>query len=315
MRYYMPTLVWEEPDCVAKHSAEFKKCGKRALLVTGRSSAAKNGSLGDVQAALEKEGISHCLFSEVEENPSVETVMKAAEYAREEGADFAVGIGGGSPMDAAKAIALLMTHPGAGEEELYNGSLMGDAAPVAAVPTTCGTGSEVTGVSVLTRHSKKTKVSIPYRIFPKVAFLDGKYSAAAPWNIVVSTAVDALAHLLESGCQKSCDKYGKMLVRAGLEAWAVSKDVLSGNKEAVLADDSAMLHASALAGMAIAQTGTSIPHALSYLLTYEKKIPHGRAAGFFLPAFLREAPTPLREELLGWAGFSDVEDFATFCRL
>ena len=312
MTFYLPVKIYDESDCVKKHGKELCKLGQRALIVTGKSSAKRNGSLEDVISVLKENGREYVLFSGVEENPSVETVLRGRELGIAERADFVIGIGGGSPLDAAKAIALLICHPDWGEEELYGKNVDTKALPTAMVPTTCGTGSEVTGVSVLTRHSLLTKMSFPARIYPKLALIDGKYLRNTPKEILVNTAVDALAHLIESGLSVKSSPYSEMAVSAGLAVWRDSKEVLTGEQEASPEVFQKMMRASTLAGIAIAQTGTSIPHALSYILTYEEGIPHGRAAGYFLPGFLAKAPESLRERLLTQAGFSSVKDFLIY---
>ena len=161
MFFYMPAKVYCENNCVRAHAKELASFGKKALIVTGKSSAFKNGSIADVQAALSDHGVECAVFNEVEENPSVETVMKGRDRGLAEGADFVIGIGGGSPMDAAKAIALMIRQKDAGVEYLYDSSAVTDALPVVCIPTTCGTGSEVTAVSVLSRPSLRAKGSIP----------------------------------------------------------------------------------------------------------------------------------------------------------
>ena len=173
MKYYMPVRVFDEKDCVIKHADEIGALGKKALIVTGKNSAFSNGSFDDVICALKKSDTEYLSFSEVEENPSTDTVLSAAERFSGEKIDFVIGVGGGSPMDAAKAIALLLKHPEADQEYLYDAKKDPSALPVVCVPTTCGTGSEVTGVSVLTRHDRKTKISMVHKVFPKYAFLDG----------------------------------------------------------------------------------------------------------------------------------------------
>ena len=110
--------VFEEQNCVMNHRKIFSKFGKKAFIITGRFSAEKNGSLGDVKSALNEQGISWVHFNEIEENPSVETVVKAAEIGKREKVDFVIGIGGGSPLDAAKAIALLIANPTEGADYL-----------------------------------------------------------------------------------------------------------------------------------------------------------------------------------------------------
>ena len=143
MRFYMPTMVYQETDAVKKHAKELAALGKKAFLITGKHSSKVNGSLADVEEALKQERRSFVLFDRVEENPSVETVAEAAELGKQEGVDFVIGIGGGSPMDAAKAIALLIANPKETAKCLYEPKEL-KALPLAEVPTTAGTGSETT---------------------------------------------------------------------------------------------------------------------------------------------------------------------------
>ncbi|MBO6138060.1 MAG: iron-containing alcohol dehydrogenase [Lachnospiraceae bacterium] len=312
MRFFMPTELLEEENCVEKYSEKLSALGTNAFIVTGKNSARKCGAFDDVINALDKLGIGWSEFAEVEENPSVETVMKARDLAIEKKADFVIGIGGGSPLDAAKAIALMAAHPEAGADSLYGGELDAKTLPLAAVPTTCGTGSEATGVAVLTRHDKKTKGSIPYRIFPKVSFIDGKYLIDAPMSLIIHTAVDALAHIVESMFMKKADDYSRMAALQGLRVWVKSKPVLMGLRPLRMEDRRNLMCAASLAGIAIAQTGTSIPHALSYPLTYDLGIPHGKAVGYFLGSFLEAAPEEERWELLTAGGFRNVKEFKDF---
>ena len=111
MIFYMPVKVFSEENCVTAHSAELAALGTHALIVTGRSSSKKNGSLDDIITALETHKVKYTLFDEVEENPSAETVMKARDIGVNCGADFVIGVGGGSPIDAAKAIAVMIKSP------------------------------------------------------------------------------------------------------------------------------------------------------------------------------------------------------------
>ena len=312
MRFYMPADVYDEPDCVIRHAAEFRRAGKRALIVTGRSSAVKNGSLHDVQTALEAEGVRWTWFNEVEENPSVDTVLRARDLARSEACDFVIGIGGGSPMDAAKAIALLMRHPEAGENYLYDPSAETSRVPLICVPTTCGTGSEVTAASILTRPAIKKKGAIPHKIFADVALIDGKYLTGTPRHILANTTMDAFAHLVESYINTKATPYAKMCVAAGLAEWAKNKDVVLGNREPSAEDLSSLMRASAFGGMSIAQAGTTLPHGLSYAVTVYTGMAHGKACGYFLKNYLEEACEEDRSAVLSMAGFSSTDDFEAY---
>ena len=330
MKFFMPTKVYDESDCVAAHAAELAALGNKALIVTGRHSAEKCGALQDVKDALDQCGKAYCHFNEIEENPSTETVLRGAAFGGAEDVDFVIGIGGGSPMDAAKAIAFILKKRAdarkadrkddreLSDEEMleimYDKAADPEALPVAAVPTTCGTGSEVTGVAVLTIHEKQTKISMPHRIFPKLALVDGKYLQAASLSMLCNTAVDAFAHMAESYLSAKADAYSRALALEGLRIWSESKGVLLAEREPSEADFENMIRASCFGGMAIAQTGTALPHGLSYIVTYDLAMPHGMACGYFLPGFFRAAGEVLCEPIFEAAGFIDVADFEAFLK-
>lgn len=314
MEYRMPVQVFEGQDCVYQHRQKLADLGKKAMVVTGRNSAKRNGALADVERALREVGVELCIFDEVEENPSVDTVLKAGKIAREQEVSFVIGIGGGSPMDAAKAIAVVACEPDADVDFLYHSTGKEPSLPIVEIPTTCGTGAEVTPNAVLTDHGKHKKGSIAHRVYPVYALVDAGYLKAAPASVIRNTAADALAHLLESYVNADATEYSRMFVREGLETFARSKDALMGERELADSDLWDLIHASTLAGMAIAHTGTSLPHALSYKLTYEKQIPHGRAVAYFLPGYLEEAKEQERTFLLARAGFSGMDEFYVYIK-
>lgn len=308
----MPVQVYQEENCVKNHGKEIGVMGRRALIVTGRHSAKQNGSQADVESVLTENGIAFDVFDEIEENPSVETVMKAVKSARASGDDFVIGIGGGSPMDASKAIGMLIRHTDYTWEDLYRADADCSSVPLVLIPTTCGTGSEVTGASVLTRHDKKTKMSLPHRIFADLALLDGKYLATAPESVLRNTSIDALGHMYESWINVNATEFSRMFVREGLRVWRETKEVLLGRKKPERDDFDRMLLASCYAGMAIAHTGTAIPHGLSYILTYDLHMPHGAAIGYFQEGYLREAAEKDRIALLSLSGFRDLAELHDF---
>ena len=172
--YYMPAKVFFGKDCIMNNKEVFTELGKKALIFTGRNSAKVNGSLKDVTEALTAVGIGYEVFDEVEENPSLETVEKASKMGIEAGADFVTGIGGGSPMDAAKGAAYLIKNPGmTGEMLMQDGKY--EHAPVVEIATTAGTGSETTQYAVFTLHKQGTKNGSVQKAFAEVSFLDAKY--------------------------------------------------------------------------------------------------------------------------------------------
>ena len=314
MRFYVPSNIYVEKNCVKNHKEEFPKIGKKALIVTGRHSAKVNGSLDDVLSVLEEKEIPYVIFDQVEENPSLETVEKGALLGKDSGADFLIGIGGGSPIDAAKAMAILMANPEEPAADLYVNKGLSHL-PVVAIPTTCGTGTEATAVSVLTNHQKGMKKSIPYKIFPSLSLVDGKYLAAARKSLIISTSIDALAHAVESYLNSKSDIYNRMFPEYAFRLWAQNKEALAS--DAALTEDQCELFmlTSTIAGMAIAHTGTGIPHGMSYDLTYHKNVPHGMACGYFLAAYMEVCAKYVPDQVknvLTMLDFADLEEFRTY---
>lgn len=309
MDFYMPVKVFNGEDVVKAQAAAWTALGTKALIVTGKSSAV-NGSKADVIAALEAYQKEYVIFDETEENPSIEMVMKVRDMGIQEQVDFVIGVGGGSPMDAAKAIALMIYHKDKGAEYLYQtGS--DEALPMVAVPTTCGTGAEVTPNAVLTIHAKRTKASMSHKIYPDYALIDWKYLKSAGRTLLINTAVDALGHLIESYVNTARTEYSAMVCEHGMNIWSSIKNVLIGAEITDEQYENLML-ASTMAGMAIAQTGTTLPHALSYYLTYEKHTHHGKAVGYFLPGYLQMADSRTRRKVLSLIGFPDMQYFTSF---
>ncbi len=320
MRFYVPTDIYVEKDCVKNHAKEMLAVGKRALIVTGHSSAKANGSLNDVTEVLNNGRVAYQIFDEVEENPSTDTVGKGAQIARNFNADFIIGIGGGSAIDAAKAMALLIVNPGLNADDLHKApSHPLNHAPVVAVPTTCGTGSEATPVAIITNHKINLKKSIPHRIFPMLALVDGKYLASAKKQLIVNTAVDALAHMVESILNVHSNILNRMCPEYGLKLWGECKEALiaslAANNAAPI--DASMyeklMYTSTIAGMSIAMTSTAVPHGMSYDLTLSKGTPHGPAVGYFLAAYVEICHKKVSndvEKVLSLLGLQSVEEFA-----
>lgn len=317
------TKIYFDDDAVKKHNEEFLLCGKKALIVTGHSSE-KNGALDDVKDVLSDNSIPYVIFNDVEENPSIETVMKGSDFGLKESCDFLIAIGGGSMMDAAKAIAIMMKNCDKGANFLYDANAAkSNSSPlqncshnrtyeIVAIPTTCGSGAEVTGNAVLTIHSKKTKGSAVHKQFPKVAMVDGKYILNAPANIIKRTSLDALAHLIESYVNTKATLWTRQLAVNGLELWAKIKKYLM-DEESINSDICKyLMMSSTYAGICISHTGTSIPHRLSYRVTYGDKISHGAAVAYFLAGFLNECDE--KDEVLKLIDFNGIKEFREFIK-
>ncbi|AMJ41658.1 iron-containing alcohol dehydrogenase family protein [Anaerotignum propionicum] len=313
-KFFMPAETFFGRGCILENKESFLTLGTKAMLITGRSSAKKNGAQKDVTDALDACKIPWVLFDEIGENPDVETVVKAAKMAHQEKVDFLIGIGGGSPMDAAKAIAVLAANPQADSEILFT-QPDAKALTVAEIPTTAGTGSEVTQYSIMTLHEKRTKRAIIQKVFAKASFLDPKYMDELSAEITNNTAVDALTHLIESYLSVNANFFSEKIVELGLSLF---KDCIPALKERVYTSEvrDKLMLASALAGVAIAQTSTSIPHCLGYFLTYEKGIPHGRANGIVTQAYLEMFPKVDKKvgQLLHCLDMNSIEDMGAFLK-
>jgi len=282
--YRIPTRLVFEPDCVKRNAELLRPFGARALLVTGAHSAKACGALDDMCAALARNGQSFEAFDRIPANPTVDCVYAGAAAARQGGMDFVVGIGGGSAMDAAKAIALL-ARTEIPREEIFRG-VTGKRLPLVCVPTTAGTGSETTQYAILTNDEAQTKTSLASpSLFPDLALLDSRYLATLPPTTAVNTALDAFSHAAEGVLSRRASPLTDTLALEAVGRIAARFPALGAGALSD-ADREALLYASLLGGMVIAHTGTCAVHALGYSLTYFKHIDHGRANALLLPSWL-----------------------------
>lgn len=322
--YYMPTRVVMGGDCICKNSKLFASLGKKALIVTGVHSAKINGSQEDIIKALESEEIDYLVFDKIRSNPTIAIIYEGAEVAKENNVDFIIAIGGGSPMDAAKGIALLAAQ-NISEENLFSGSYENKILPMAFVPTTSGTGSEVTKYSILTNDKAQTKTSIATElIFPTIAFLDSKYTNKLSVEVTINTAIDALSHAVEGMLSvKSSMITNALSEKSAQLIMACVPEMLKAIKSPSEADFSPqtrenLLQASFMAGVVIAQTGTTAVHAMGYSLTYFKHIDHGKANGILLAEYLRlveKERSDLSTEILLAMNLDSVDEFKDLMKL
>lgn len=309
--YMIPTKICFEPDCVAKHAAELAAYGKKALLVTGKTSAKACGALDDVTNALEQQGVEYRLYDGIENNPSLETAVDAAQMAAAFGAEFVIGIGGGSPLDAAKAVAVLAANPDMAGAELFK-SAFTRALPVVAVPTTAGTGSEVTQYSVLVRKDLETKMGFGNaHTVPKCALLDALYTKTLGHYSTVNTAVDAFSHSIEGYLGNRSTVIADCLA---LEAMSVFGECIGKLADGALDMDvrEKLLYASLLGGMVISQVGVTAVHGMGYCYTYYKDIPHGLANGLLMSDYLIYVERFRKDKVqkaLRVMGFEDIVSF------
>lgn len=282
-------------NCISENAARFAELGRRALVVSGRRSADLCGAMADVAAALESVGVTYIRFNVIPENPPAPLCHEGGALARSENCDFVIAIGGGSALDAAKAIAAYAANPSCGVMDIFDDDKRTtDGLPLIAIPTTAGTGSEVNRYSVLTVDGGvKKKTFKAASAYAKYAFVSSKYTTSLDENYTISTALDALAHAIESYLSpKSTAASEEAALYAAHEIWDILFNGMyaDGEKDAggyTKVQREKLQNAACAAGIAIDYTGTGFPHPLGYSLTLTRGIPHGRACAVFEGAYLR----------------------------
>lgn len=210
-------------DCIAENKSAFSDV-HRAFIVTGRRGAAASGALADVTGVLDSVGAEYVLFDRIPENPPLEMCFEAGAAAHSFNADTVIAIGGGSALDAAKAVAAFAANPAVQAEELFDpAKVISPGLPLFAVPTTAGTGSEANPYSILTVDGGKKKRTFKNEwSTPDYAFVDFRYTRSLPEDYTVSCALDALAHSFESYLSpKSTDESRRLAASAAKDIWSV----------------------------------------------------------------------------------------------
>lgn len=263
------------------------RCGARPMLVTDPG-LTRLGLCDPALRSLSEAGLSVTVFDAVEADPSLATVMAAVEMGRLAGVTGVIGFGGGSSLDVAKLVALLLGSGEAIDGAWGVGHAKGPRLPLVLVPTTAGTGSEVTPVSIITvGGEEKRGVSSPI-LLPDLALLDPDLTLGLPSSITAATGVDAMVHAIEAYASKNANNnpLSKMLARQALL-------LLGAHIETAVADGGnraargAMLLGSMLAGQAFANSPVAAVHALAYPIGGIFHVPHGLSNALVLPHVLR----------------------------
>lgn len=304
--FCMKTKVVKGKGAVKNYSNLILKFGKKAFIITGKTSAIKSGALEDILEVLKNNGISYDIFNGVTENPTYEEVQEGTLKAMEYACDFIIGIGGGSPMDVAKAVAAV--YEAKGDMAILKQKGEVKSLPVVLIPTTAGTGSEVTQYSILSEKQLHKKASVAAYVYPKLCFLDPNYLKSMGRKVLVDTSIDALSHLLEGYFLSKLGYYDTIILEKGLGLFSeIKNDLLKGSMEEENYEKLIMM--SNFGGVIIANTGTSLPHKLGYELTIHKNIAHGRANGILLAEYLKLCKEQRVKAVLKLMGFNELEEF------
>ncbi len=268
------------------HIARLLAPYRRIAVVTGSRSGEKSGFLEELRQ--HPRSSDFVFFTEVEENPTIQNIQAGSDFARLHEVDAIVAFGGGSPLDAAKAIALLSKNEGDFYSLVQSNGVALAALPVMAVPGTCGTGSEMNPYAIITDTQTRDKVNLAApTMYPKAALLEPKFLHSLPELVLLATVYDAFTHALEGFVSLRSQPYSDILAQ---EAMRIILDGLKLYTRSGVADEELLrrfLYAASLAGIVIGHTGTTILHAWGYYLTNHKGVHHGMANALLLPAYLR----------------------------
>ena len=281
--FSIPQKVICEAGSVDKISEAAKEIGgKKACIISGPH-LNKIGMVKKVSDALSEAGIESVSFTETEGNPSTDTVHRAAELFKACGADFIVAFGGGSPLDVAKAVAVVATYGGNITEYEGSGKVKGPVIPMIAIPTTAGTGSEVTAFSVITDHKRNYKLTVASNyILPKVVLVDPELITSVPAATAAACGIDALIHALEAYVSLASTSFSDMFAREALS-------LIGGNIRRYVKDRSdmeaceAMIMGSLYAGIAFSHARLGNVHAMSHPVSAFYDVAHGVANAILLP--------------------------------
>jgi alcohol dehydrogenase class IV len=257
--------------------------GRRALIVTGKSSARRSGLLDRVASQLEEENVTWALFDEVQQNPLTATAEKGAEVARQEGSTVVIALGGGSVIDAAKGIAFMAANAGDISDYIFGRLSSPDALPLVAVPTTCGTGSEGNSFAVFTNPHNGDKKSLRCRaIVPAASIVDPLLMTTMPRKVLASVGFDALCHGMEAFIARTRQPLATMYARECIRLAARALPRVHESYEDLPALED-LTWAATLGGMSIGVAGVALPHSMEHPASGLRDIQHGRGLAALTP--------------------------------
>lgn len=262
--------------------------GKKAMIVMGGGSMRRFGFLQKIEDYLKEAGMEVEVFDGVESDPSVETVMRGAEAMKKFNPDWIVGLGGGSPIDAAKAMWIFYEHPEFTFEEAivpFGLPKLRSKAKFIAIASTSGTATEVTAFSVITDYNAKIKYPLAdFEITPDIAIVDPELAETMPPKLVAHTGMDAMTHAIEAYVSTIADNYTDPLA---LHAIEMVRDYIKPSFEGDMAARDEMHDAQCLAGMAFSNVSLGIVHSMAHKIGGVFHVPHGCANAILLPSVIQ----------------------------
>ncbi len=285
--------IWPVPqvkigkNSIAEIPAALDSVGADKVMVVTDPGIIKVGIYTRVEKILKDAGKEVILIDEVKPDPSMQLVDSIADKARKSGAQAVIGLGGGSSIDSAKVAAALVGNEGSIRNYLGVGILPKPGLPIFAIPTTAGTGSEVTYLSILSDLENETKKGFGSAyIMPKFAFLDPELTVGLPPHITAPTGMDALCHCVEAYTSANANDYSDAVAVKAIEL--ISQNIRTAyNNGSDMEAREKMLLGSLLAGIAFANAGVTAVHAFAYPLGGMFHVPHGMANSLMLPVIIK----------------------------
>ncbi len=285
--YYQPTEILFGKGRLKEAGKVASKFGCRCLLVTVPAFQEIEPALQLIKSVLKENGIEVVHFDKVIPNPTTEVVSAGAKLARETKVEFVIGLGGGSSIDTAKAIAVEATHQGSCWDYLYFRQTQPTerTLPIIAIPTTSGTGSNVTAVAVVTNPLERSKSALSSpRLFPQVSIVDPELMLTLPPYMTAVTGFDAFSHAFESYITPKCSPYTEILAMESIKVIFRYLDAAVRDGQDLEARGK-MAWADTLAGLCIANSAVTLPHGIAMALSgMYPQVAHGQAlASIYLP--------------------------------
>lgn len=291
-----------------------KKMGNKAFIVTGRHVAVSD-MMKQLTALLDENGIGCVIFDGITGEPTDTMIEKGVEMLKSSGCDFIIGIGGGSPLDSAKAIAAMAVNEGSIAD--YNGKeITGEILPLAAIPTTAGTGSEATKFTVITDSEKGIKMLLKGEVLvPKLAIVDSSFTVGAPKSVTSATGLDALTHAVEAYTSRKAFSMTDTLAVSAVKRIMKYLPIAYREPDNSLAREQ-MSIAALEAGICINNSSVTIVHGMSRPIGALFHVPHGMSNAMLLKECLSFAVSGAYEKFAnlgretGAASGSDSDETA-----
>jgi len=292
--FHLPTKIIFGPGEIDKVGVEAKQMGERAMIITGKRSASATGIIHKVTDFLEKEAVAAIVFDKIEPNPRNTTIDEAAKLANDNGCDFIIGLGGGSPMDAAKGVAAAAAEKEPIWDYVNHGQPLPKkitkALPLMEIPTLAATGSEADSGGVITNWETHEKAVLFHPLlFPKVSIIDPELTVTVPKDYTIDGGIDIISHVIEgffTGAEETPiqDHFSMSIIRTVMDNLP---KVMANPEDIDARSHLSWCSALALSGVVNSGRGGAFPlHAMEHALSGYYDISHGRGLALLLPRLM-----------------------------